>query len=112
MGWGSAAPCWGWKRLNVFHRPIAASNLFSPVDVQWSPPGLAARRRLFLMLTLLWGAESEASRAAAGVEERAGMRGVAKNGISFPRAGVRKLDSFSEDLLHPNNKRREVSGVT
>lgn len=27
------------------------------------------------------------------------MRGVAKNGISFPRAGVRKLDSFSEDLL-------------
>lgn len=116
-GVGQCCPLLGRKRLNVFHRPIAASNLFSPVDVQWSPPGLAARRRLFLMLTLLWGAESaddtsEASRAAAGVEERAGMRGVAKNGISFPRAGVRKLDSFSEDLLHPNNKRRDVNGAT
>lgn len=79
------------------------------MEVQWSPPGLAASRRLFLMLTLLWGAESaddmsEASRAAAGVEERAGIRGVAKNGISFPRAGVRKLDSLSEDLRSPNNK--------
>lgn len=63
------------------------------------------------MLTLLWGAESaddvsEASRAAAGVEERAGTRGVAKKGISFPRAGVRKLDSLSEDLLGPNKRRQ------
>lgn len=87
----------------------SAGNLFSPVDVQWSPPGLAASRRLFLMLTLHWGAESaddtsEASRAAAGVEERAGTRGVAKNGISFPRAGVRKPDSLSGDLLGPNHK--------
>lgn len=61
------------------------------------------------MLTLLLGAEpaddtSEANRAAAGVEERAGRRGVAKNGISFPSAGARKLDSLSEDLLGPNNK--------
>lgn len=75
------------------------------MDVQWRPPGLAASRRLFLMLMLLWGAESvddmsDASRAAAGVEERAGTRGVARNGISLPRAGVRKLDSVSEDLLH------------
>lgn len=95
--------------LNFFHGLVAVGHLFSPVDVQWSPPGLAASRRLFLMLTLLWGAESaddasEASRAVAGVEERAGTRGVAKNGISFPRAGVRKLDSLSEDLLGPNNK--------
>lgn len=79
------------------------------MDVQWSPPGLAASRRLFLMLTLLWGAEpavdmSEVSRVAAGVEDRAGTRGVARNGISFPKAGVRKLESLSEDLLGPNNK--------
>lgn len=62
------------------------------------------------MLTLVWGAEppadiSEVSRAAAGVEERTGARGVAKNGISFPTAGVRKVDSFSEDPLGSKNRK-------
>lgn len=56
------------------------------------------------MLTPLWvEAESpadvsELSAAAAGVEERMGRRGVTKNGISFPRAGVRKVESLSADL--------------
>lgn len=107
----SCCPLLAREILTFFQCPVAVRNFFSPVDVQCSPPGLAASRRLFLMLTLLWGAESdddtsEASRAAAGVEERAGTRGVAKNGISFPRAGVRKLDSLPEDLLGPENRRR------
>lgn len=41
------------------------------------------------MLTPLW-VEVELS---TGVEERMGRRGVAKNGISVPRAEVRKVDS-------------------
>lgn len=31
--------------------------------------------------------------AAAGVEERMGSKGVDRNDISFPRAGVKKVDS-------------------
>lgn len=65
------------------------------------------------MLTVLWGAESaddtsDSSRAAAGVEERAGTRGMAKNGISFLRAGVRKLDSFSEHLPRQTTGEEEL----
>lgn len=50
------------------------------------------------MLMPLWEAESaagvsELSPAAAGVEERMGTRDVVRNCISFPSAGVRKVDS-------------------
>lgn len=55
------------------------------------------------MLTPLWEAESPVdaaglSTAVAGVEERMGRRDVARNGISFTNAGVRKLHSLSDDL--------------
>lgn len=51
------------------------------------------------MLTPRWEVDvPELSAAAAGVEDRMGSRGVARNGISFPRAGVRKVDSLSDDL--------------
>lgn len=105
---GGAATCWGGKHWPQ-HCFLAVNGQFSPAEVQWSPPGLAASRRLFRMLTLVWGVESpvdvsEVSRAAAGVEERTGARGVAKNGISFSNAGVRKVDS-SEDLLGSKNKK-------
>lgn len=49
------------------------------------------------MLTPLWEAGSPAG-VPAGVEERIGMRGVARNGVSSPSAEVRKVDSLSEDL--------------
>lgn len=54
------------------------------------------------MLTPLGEAESPADvprlSAAAGVEERMGTRDVARNGISFSRAGVRKVGPPSDDL--------------
>lgn len=66
------------------------------------------------MATPLWEAESpagvpELSRVVAGVEERTGTRDVARNGISFPSAGVRKVDSLSEGLRGLKN--RKVSDI-
>ena len=91
--------------INVWHIgsnqvSVKPRTLVSPAEFQWSPPGLAASRRRFLMLTPPWGVESPAdaprlSSAEAGVEER---RGLARNGISFPGVGERKVASLSDDL--------------
>ncbi len=100
----------------VYHSNMTTPHsLFLPAEFQWSPPGLAASRRRFLMLTPLWEVDSpadvpELSAAAAGVEERMGRRGVVRNGISFPSAEVRKVDSLSDDLRGRNN--RKVSNIT
>lgn len=58
------------------------------------------------MLTPLWEAGSPAG-VPAGVEERIGTRGVARNGISFPSAEVRKVDSLSEDLQGWKNNQHQ-----
>lgn len=72
-----------------------------PAEFQWRPPGLAARRRRFLMLTPPGESLVEPPKPGAveeGVEERSGTGGVARNGISF--TSVRK----SEDLQQVQNK--------
>ena len=86
-----------------------SGNMVSPAEFQWRPPGLAASRLLFLMLTPLEGAESPAdfpalsTATAVGVEERMGRRDVVRNGISFSSAGLRKVDS--DDLQGLKNRR-------
>lgn len=77
-----------------------------PAEFQWRPPGLAASRRRFLMLTPPGESVVEVPKAGAveeGVEDRRGTGGVASDGISF--TNVRK----SEDLQQVQNKRFTVT---
>lgn len=83
--------CWSEKRWTVS----------LPAEFQWRPPGLAASRRRFLMLTPPWASAAEVTEPGTmeeGVEERRGAGGVASDGISF--TNVRK----SGDLQRVNNK--------
>lgn len=95
-----------WSGSGFHSPPLDAAeqpgNVSLPAEFQWRPPGLAATRRRFLMLTPPGESPVEVPKPGAveeGVEESRGTGGVASDGISF--TNVRK----SEDLQEVRNKR-------